>query len=164
MPGAYDDETLARMAQWVTDHRRAYLQSGGVRGHVMDMQFLGGYRYETMLLLRNVGRKSGKVLINGLGYAQFGPEILILASKGGADDHPQWYLNLKAGGPVAFQVGTQAFNATWREPEPHEKEDCWAWLIRSNPLFGVYRQVSSRDIPIVMLAPQEEIPVFSEPG
>lgn len=151
------------MLEWTTNHRSRYINSGGAEGHIMDMSFLGGYRYETMLLLRNVGRKSGKTYINGLGYVQFGPEILILASLGGADHHPQWYLNIKAGGPVAFQIATQAFDATWREPEPEEKEDCWTWLIKSNPLFGQYRKVSKRDIPIIMLKPGEEIPVFSDP-
>lgn len=162
MPSTYDDDTTVRMTQWVTDHRESYLSSGGARGHIMDMSFLGGYRYEPMLLLRNVGRKSGKTMINGLGYTQFGPEIAIVASKGGADDHPQWYLNIQAGGPVAFQIATQAFAATWREPTGGEKEEAWTWVIKGNPLFAQYRRVSKRDIPIVLLNPMEEIPVFRE--
>lgn len=164
MPSAYDDETTARMLRWTADHRAGYLASGGAWGHIMDMSFLGGHRYETMLLLRNTGRKSGRTYINGLGYCQFGPEILILASLGGADHNPQWYENIVAGGPVAFQIATQAFNATWRHPGPDEKEDCWTWLIRSNPLFGEYRRISKRDIPIIMLTPQDAIPVFTDPG
>jgi deazaflavin-dependent oxidoreductase (nitroreductase family) len=162
MSGAYDDETLRKMAKWVSDHQTAYIRSGGAEGHIMDMSFLGGYRYEQMLLLRYVGRKSGKTMIAGLGYFQFGSEIGILASKGAADDHPLWYLNLLAGGPIAFQVATQAFNATWREPAGAELEEAWTYAIKSNPLFGVYRKVSKRVIPIMLLNPLEQIPVFRE--
>lgn len=161
MPSAYDEATQEMMRTWVSDHLSGYLSSGGVRGHVMDMSFLGGYRYETMLLLRYQGRKTGKTMITGLGYAQFGGEIVVIASLGGADHHPQWYLNLEAGGPIAFQIGTQAFNATWRLPASDaEKEDVWTWVIKSNPLFGGYRKITSRDIPLVMMRPLDEIPVF----
>src|SRR5689334_4810369 len=162
MSGAYSDEQMVQLAKWVTDHRAAYLDSGGAEGHIMDMSFLGGYRYETMLLLRYVGRKSGKTMITGLGYFQFGSEIAILGSKGAADDHPIWYLNIKAGGPVAFQIATQAFNATWREPKGAELEEAWTYAIKSNPLFGIYRKVSKREIPIILLNPLEQIPVFRE--
>ena len=162
MSGAYTDEQLEMMVKWVADHRAAYINSGGVEGHIMDMSFLGGYRFEPMLLLRYVGRKSGKTMIAGLGYTQFGSEIAILASKGAADEHPIWYLNLKAGGAVAFQIATQAFNATWREPKGAELEEAWTHAITSNPLFGVYRKVSKREIPIILLNPLEQIPVFRE--
>ena len=162
MSGAYTDEQLEMMVKWVANHRAAYINSGGVEGHIMDMSFLGGYRFEPMLLLRYVGRKSGKTMITGLGYTQIGSEIAILASKGAADEHPIWYLNLKAGGHVAFQIATQAFNATWREPKGAELEEAWTYAIKSNPLFGVYRKVSKREIPIILLKPLELIPVFRE--
>ena len=144
-----------------TGTRLIFQQTGGVKGHVMDMSFLGGYRYEPMLLLRYKGRKSGKTMITGLGYCQFGPYIVIVASLGGADHHPQWYLNLEAGSPIAFQIGTQAFEATWRLPaDDAEKEDVWTWVAKSNPLFGNYRKISSRDIPLILMTPGEDIPVF----
>jgi deazaflavin-dependent oxidoreductase (nitroreductase family) len=161
MPSAYDEPTMEMMQKWVSDHLSGYLESGGARGHVMDMSFLGGHRYEPMLLLRYKGRKSGKTMITGLGYIQFGGEIVIVASLGGADFHPQWYLNLEAGSPIAFQVATQAFNATWRLPaDDAEKEQVWDWVIKANPLFGNYRKISKRDIPLIMMKPLDEIPVF----
>jgi len=162
MPSVYSEEQLQYMQKWVADHRTNYIRSGGTQGHIMDMRFLGGYRYEPMLLLRYVGRKSGKTMISGLGYAQIGSEIGILASLGGADYHPQWYLNMKAGGPVAFQIATEAFNATWREPAGGELEEAWRWMIKSNPLFKAYREKSKRQIPLILLDPQEQISVFTE--
>jgi deazaflavin-dependent oxidoreductase (nitroreductase family) len=161
MPSAYDEPTMEMMQNWASDHLTSYLESGGAKGHIMDMSFLGGYRYEPMLLLRYKGRKSGKTMITGLGYAQFGPEVVVMASLGGADFHPQWYLNLEAGSPIAFQIATQAFNATWRLPaNAEEKEQVWTWMIRSNPLFGNYRKLSKRDIPLIIMQPLEDIPVF----
>lgn len=162
MPSVYSEEQMASLQKWVADHRTGYIQSGGASGHILDMRFLGGYRYATMLLLRYVGRKSGKTMITSLGYAQIGSEIGIVASLGGADYHPQWYLNMKAGGPVAIQIATEAFNATWREPEGEELEGAWQWMIKSNPLFKAYREKSKRQIPIILLSPQEQIPVFTE--
>ena len=161
-PRAYSPEQMKELTEWVTNHRSTYINSGGAEGHIVDMSFLGGYRFEPMLLLRYIGRKSGNTLITGLGYTQFGSEIAIVASKGAADDHPLWYLNIKAGGPVAFQIATQAFNATWREPEGSELEEAWTYLIKSNPLFGNYRKIARREIPVILLNPLDEIPVFKE--
>ncbi len=109
MKTIYEAAMQDRLLNWASEHRTSYIQSGGAKGHIMDMRFAAGYRYQTMLLLRYVGRKSGKTMINSLGYLQYGPEVVIVASKGGADDHPQWYLNLQAGGPADIQIATQAF-------------------------------------------------------
>jgi deazaflavin-dependent oxidoreductase (nitroreductase family) len=162
MKTIYESEMQERLINWASEHRNSYIQSGGTKGHIMDMRFGGGYRYATMLLLRHVGRKSGKTMINGLGYLQYGPEVVIVASKGGADDHPQWYLNLQAGGPAEIQIATQAFKTTRREPEADEREEVWKWVIKSNPLFKTYREKSKRDIPLILFTPLEEIPVFTE--
>jgi len=47
---------------------------------------------------------------------------VIVASKGGAHEHPAWYLNIAASSTLEVQVATQAFRATWREPEPSERQ------------------------------------------
>jgi deazaflavin-dependent oxidoreductase (nitroreductase family) len=158
---ACTDEQMAMLVKWSSDQLSAYINSGGVEGHIMDMRFLGGHRYATMLLLRYVGRKSGRTMIKSMGYAQFREEIMILASKAGAGVNPQWYLNLKAGSPLAFQVATQAFTATWREPVGDELEEAWTWGIKAHPLWANYRKVTTREIPVILLNPLEQIPVFS---
>ncbi|MCK9540845.1 MAG: nitroreductase/quinone reductase family protein [Novosphingobium sp.] len=158
---SYGPQKDAQLAEWAGNQFAAYLDTGGVRGHIEDMSFIGGYRYETMLLIRYAGRKSGRTMIVSLGYCQFGPEIAIVASLGGSDEHPQWYRNIVAGGPLAFQIGTQAFDCSWREAEGQEYEDAWIWVARSNPILASYRQATSRRIPILLLKPLEEIPVFT---
>jgi len=158
---SYGTERDAQLGQWATRQLADYIDTGGVKGHIEDMSFVGGYRFETMLLIRYVGRKSGRTMIISLGYCQFGPEVVIVASLGGSDEHPQWYRNIKAGGPLAFQIGTQAFACTWREAADDERDEVWRWVARSNPLLASYRTATSRKIPLLMLTPQEDIPVFT---
>ncbi|MBV9996165.1 MAG: nitroreductase family deazaflavin-dependent oxidoreductase [Caulobacteraceae bacterium] len=158
---SYGPERDARLAQWAKQQLANYIDTGGVKGHVEDMSFIGGHRFETMLLIRYAGRKSGRTMIISLGYCQFGPEIAIIASLGGSDVHPQWYLNIKAGAPLAFQVATQAFACTWREPVGDEREELWRWMVRANPIWGTYRKATTRELPLLLLKPLEEIPVFT---
>ncbi len=162
MPSTYTSEMMAKLLKWTADHRATYLNSGGAEGHIVDMRFLGGYRFEPMLLLKYIGRKSGRMMIAALGYTYFGGEVAIAASKAGADEHPAWYLNIKAGGPVAFQIATQAFAASWREPEGAELDEAWRYMIKQNPLFAAYRESTAREIPLILLNAHEEIPVFRE--
>lgn len=163
MPMVYQGEQFEQLMKWTVQQRADYINTGGVKGHIMDMRFIGGYRYEPMLLLRYVGRKSGKTMIISLGYTQFGGEIVIVGSKGGADEHPQWVHNIRAGKSLAFQIATQSFNATWREPKDvQEREEIWTYVIKGNPLFKAYRANTKREIPLFLLNPLEEIPVFKE--
>src|SRR3546814_2585453 len=70
---------------WVAEHRDLYLSSGGTRGHIMDITAVGGPAFGTHLLIKYTGRKSGKVFITGLCYGVVGGEVVIVASKGGAE-------------------------------------------------------------------------------
>ena len=82
--------------EWVKEHRKLYLRSGGTRGHIMDLTGAGGHPFGTHCMIRYKGRKSGKTMIQGLSYADIGGEVVICASKGGADDSPHWYHNASA--------------------------------------------------------------------
>ncbi len=148
--------------EWVKEHRRLYLRSGGTRGHIMDISGAGGYTFGTHCLIRYQGRKSGKTMIQGLSYGDIGGEVVICASKGGADDSPQWYHNIRASETVDFQIATQAFRATWREPEGAEREKVWDYMVDCYPFYAVYQTKTERVIPLLMLKPMESISVFSE--
>lgn len=145
---------------WVVEHRDMYLSSGGAQGHIMDITPVGGRSFATHCLVKYVGRKSGKVFITPLCYADIGGEVVICASKGGADHHPAWYLNIREAGTVDFQVATQAFRATWREPEGAERDKVWAFLTDCHPFYADYQKATDRVIPLVMLKAIEPIPVF----
>ena len=160
------DESAAAISatrkDWVGEHREKYLASGGVEGHIEDLTVVGGHAIGTNLLLKYVGRKSGKTFISPLCYSVFGPEVMIIGSKGGADQHPDWYLNVKAMDEVAIQIGTQAFRATWREAEGAERQAAWDVMVRNFPFYAKYQASTERVIPVLLLKPVEAVPVFRE--
>ena len=153
---------VAASIKIVIDHRKTYLRSGGVEGHILDNTSVGGRSLGTHCLIKYRGRKSGKVYITALSYADIGGEVLICGSKGGADHHPDWYLNIVASKEIAFQIATQAFRATWREPHGAEREKAWAFMQDCFPFYTAYQTTTARILPLVMLKPIEPIPVFTE--
>ena len=144
------------------EHRRLYLRSGGAQGHIMDITGAGGFAFGTHCMIRYQGRKSGRTMINALTYGDIGGEVVICASKGGADDSPQWYHNILASETVDLQIATQAFRASWREPKGAEREKVWAFMVDCYPFYAVYQTRTERIIPLVMLQPLAPLPVFSE--
>jgi deazaflavin-dependent oxidoreductase (nitroreductase family) len=160
MSNATSAELSAQRRDWKTDHTGMYLQSGGAEGHIVDVRDIGGHRFTTTLLLRYVGRKSGRTIVTPLIYGDTGGEVVIVASKGGADHHPAWYLNLREMPHLEFQIATQAFRATWREPEGAERQAVWDFMAKLYPPYAAYQASTERQIPLVMMQPLEEIPVF----
>ncbi|MEO6092277.1 MAG: nitroreductase/quinone reductase family protein [Novosphingobium sp.] len=160
------DESSAAISatrrDWVGEHREIYLRSGGVEGHIQDITVVGGHRLGTHCLIKVVGRKSGKVLITPLCYGAIGGEIAVVGSKGGADQHPAWYLNIREMETIDVQVATQAFRCTWREPEGEERRKVWDFMVDGYPFYAAYQAATDREIAIVLFAPGEEIPVFNE--
>jgi deazaflavin-dependent oxidoreductase (nitroreductase family) len=147
---------------WVTEHREMYLRSGGVEGHIMDITPVGGHSFTTHCLIKYRGRKSGKTFITPLIYGDIGGEVVIVASKGGADVHPEWYLNFREVAEVEFQIATQAFRATWREPQGAEREKIWSFMVDVFPSYANYQASTAREIPLVMMKAVEPIAVFKE--
>lgn len=160
------DDTAAAIRKdhrdWMARHGEAYLRSGGTQGHVVDLTSVGGRAFTTHCLIRLRGRKSGQTRITPLIYGDIGGEVVIVASKGGADEHPDWYLNLRASEHVDVQIATQAFRATWREPEDEERHRIWDFMVSVYPPYLAYQRSTTRHIPVVMLAPVTSIDVFSE--
>jgi deazaflavin-dependent oxidoreductase (nitroreductase family) len=158
------DESSAQIREsrkdWVSEHREMYLKSGGVQGHIQDLTPVNGHDFGTHLLLKYKGRKTGRVLITPLSYADIGGEVVIVASKGGADTHPTWYLNLVEQDEVQYQIATQAFRGTWREPEGAERQKIWDFMADCFPFYADYQKSTSRIIPVVVMKGLEEISAF----
>jgi len=148
------------MSDFAAKHLETYLRSGGTQGHVVDITSVGGHAFTTHCLIRVKGRKSGRTQITPLIYGGFGGEVVIVASKGGADDHPEWYLNLRAAPELDFQIATQAFRATWREPEGEERHKVWDFMARAFPPYIKYQRATVRHIPVIMMTPVAPIEVF----
>jgi deazaflavin-dependent oxidoreductase (nitroreductase family) len=153
------DETSAEIRDarkdWVSEHREMYLTSGGTQGHIMDIRPVGGPYLGTHLMIRYTGRKSGKTFITPLCYGAIGGEVVIVASKGGAD-------NIREAETVDFQIATQAFRATWREPTGAEHDAVWDFMVKNYGFYADYQASTDRKIPLVMMQAVEPIEVFKE--
>ena len=90
-----------------------------------------------------------------------GGEIAIVASKGGADHHPAWYLNLRDGREPAFQIAAQAFRGESREPQGAERGALWDYMVGVYPPYEKYQAATQRRIPIVLLSASAPIEVFT---
>jgi deazaflavin-dependent oxidoreductase (nitroreductase family) len=151
MSNASSAEIAKARRNWKQDHLDAYLSSGGAEGHIMDVRDLGGHLITTTLLLKYVGRKSGKTMITPLIYGDIGGEVVIVASKGGADHHPAWYLNVIDSKELFFQIGAQAYRASWREPKGAERAQVWDFMVGVFPPYKGYQASTAREIPLVMM-------------
>lgn len=139
----HDDEPLESALGWVADHARRYIETDGEDGHM--------WRGCPTLVLVTRGRRSGKLRRQMLIYGRDGDNYLIVASKGGADDHPLWYLNLTANPEVDVQVMADRFRARARTATPEEKPRLWSIMTGIYPPYNDYQAKTSRDIPIVIL-------------
>jgi deazaflavin-dependent oxidoreductase (nitroreductase family) len=162
MSNASSAEIGKARRNWKEDHLGMYLRSGGAEGHIVDVSDIGGHKFTTTLLLKVVGRKSGITRINPLIYGDLGGEVVVVASKGGADHHPAWYLNIKDSPEISFQVATQAFKGRWREPQGAERAKVWEFMVGVFPPYKNYQASTHREIPLVMLCADEPIEVFRE--
>jgi len=160
------DETSAAIIKAgrarATGHRESYLRSGGAQGHIMDLTMVGGYPFTAHCLIKTRGRKSAKTYITPLIYGSIGGEVVLVGSKGGADSHPAWYLNIISSEQIEFQVATQAFRAGWREPRGAEREKIWHFMIDVFPPYARYQTSTARQIPLIMLKAIETVDVFKE--
>src|SRR3546814_18572044 len=117
---------------------------------IMDITAVGGRAFATHCLIKYRGRKSGKTFITPLCYADIGGEVVICGSKGGADHHPEWYLNIVASPEIEFQIATQAFRATWREPVGAEREKVWSFFIDCHPFYANYQASTASVLPLAI--------------
>jgi F420H(2)-dependent quinone reductase len=124
-------------------HRRVYRLTGGKIG--------GRIGKLPVLLLTTIGRKSGKPRTQPLAYTRVGDGYAVIASKGGAAQHPLWYLNLRANPLAEVTVGRDTHEVRARDAEGEERERLWRALADLYPGYDRYAQKTSRRIPVVVL-------------
>ncbi len=106
-------------------------------------------------MLATTGRRSGEPRRTCLIYGTAGDELVVVASKGGADDDPDWFKNLRADPSVGMQIGPRRTTARARTASATEREPLWALMTSIFPLYDEYARKTDREIPIVLLAPSE---------
>ena len=125
------------------EHTQRYRETDGEEGH--------DWQGTQTLLLTTKGRKSGEPRELPLIYAPWEDTYLIVASKGGADAPPAWFLNLEADPEVEVQVMADRFKAKARVATPEEKAAMWPTMTKEWPAYDDYQKKTDRPIPIVVL-------------
>ncbi len=126
------------------EHVHAYQATDGEHGH--------DWRNGTStLLLTTTGHRSGEPRIAPLIYGRSGDDYLVVASKGGADDPPSWYVNLQERPDVDVQVFGDRFPARARTATPEERPEMWREMTSHWPDYDRYQERTSREIPVVVL-------------
>ena len=128
------------------EHVRRYVETDGKEGH-------DWVRGASVLLLTTIGRRSGRPYTTPLIYQQHGESYLVVASNGGSDSPPDWYVNLTANPQVEMQVWGERFRARARTAGPDEKPALWQTMAAVWPDYDAYQGRTSREIPVVILEP-----------
>jgi deazaflavin-dependent oxidoreductase (nitroreductase family) len=105
----------------------------------------------TCLVLRTKGRKTGELRKFPLIYGEHGDDLVLVASKGGAPEHPGWYLNLLAEPDAEVQVKADVIPVRARTAEGAERQELWDLMLRQWPDYDGYQANTDREIPVVVL-------------
>lgn len=127
-------------------HAWVYRRTGGLVGHWSGPV--------NNLLLTTTGRKSGTPRTVPLAYMPDGDAYVLVASNGGADRDPAWWLNLKEQPRAVIQVGTRSVEVVAARADAAGRIRLWPLLKQANPFFGWYEQITKREIPVVVLRPK----------
>jgi deazaflavin-dependent oxidoreductase (nitroreductase family) len=136
------DSTVRRLSSL---HRALYRLTGGLIGRRLVRN--------DMLLLTTMGRKTGTVHTVPLLYIRDGENFVVIASFGGRDQHPAWYLNLVADPMVSARAGGSRLSLHARTASPEERATLWPRVVDAYDAYARYAGRTEREIPIVILEP-----------
>lgn len=130
-------------SQWVRDQVAEYERSGGQRANtLLDTGW-------PIIIVTTRGNRSGKLRKFGLMRVEHDGEYALVASKGGAPEHPVWFHNLVADPTsVRLQDGPAPFDVTVREVTGDEKATWWARAVAAYPPYAEYQANTEREIPV----------------
>jgi deazaflavin-dependent oxidoreductase (nitroreductase family) len=132
-------------AKWVRDQVEEYESSGGTAGTTL--------RGMPVVLVTTVGVKSGKVRKVPLMRVEHDGSYALVASKGGAPEHPVWYRNLLADPHITLQDGPLKFAGVVRELSGSERAEWWARAVAAYPDYAEYQTKTDRQIPVFIAEP-----------
>ena len=135
-------EPLDSATDWVAEHTRKYVETGGAEGHM--------WRGYPTVVLTTTGRKSGDLRRNALIYSRDGDDYILIASYGGRPTHPLWYLNLVADPSVTIQERADVVRGVAETvPEGEDRDRLWAQMVALFPPYEEYEAKTDRRIPVV---------------
>ncbi len=147
-PISASQEKIANvLIRWMTKANTVvYRATGGKLGS----KFMRG---APVCLITTTGRKSGQKRTVALIYLQDGDDVILVASKGGMEHHPQWYLNMEASADVDVEIGTTVTPMKARRASDDEKAAYWPKLLEIYPDYADYQARTTRNIPVMVLSP-----------
>ncbi len=113
----------------------------------------GNFEGKSLLLLHSKGAKSGQERVNPVACVRDGERLVVIASKGGAPTHPDWYYNLVANPLVTVEFGADTFQAQANVAEEPERTRLYDKMVEVMPGFADYRAKATRVIPVLVLTP-----------
>lgn len=138
-------EYIPSPRQWVAEQVELYEGSGGSAGLTLRDTGL------PVIIVTNRGRKTGATRKIPLMRVVDGNKYILVASQGGAPEHPQWYHNLKADPNVEIRDKTEVHTMQVREVvDPEERERLWRIAVKAYPPYQVYQNKTSRLIPVFL--------------
>jgi deazaflavin-dependent oxidoreductase (nitroreductase family) len=128
-------------------HRAIYRLTGG--------RLVGKVWHLSILLLTTTGRKSGAARTTPLCYFSDGNDLVLVASNGGMDWYPDWWLNLMRDPQATVEIGRTRRRVVARAASPEERARLWAALTAVAPGYLEYERRTSREIPLALLSPSD---------
>jgi len=141
-------EKLSDLQERIKDHLARYIATDGADGYLWKTELAGTV---PTLLLTTTGRKSGRQLTLPLIFGRSGTDYVVVASKGGAPNHPAWYVNLQANPEVQVQVKAEKFAARAHTAEGAERASLWPLMVGVFSPYADYQTRTERQIPVVVL-------------
>ncbi|MGT2425551.1 nitroreductase family deazaflavin-dependent oxidoreductase [Amnibacterium kyonggiense] len=142
LTGEYEPST----DQWARDQAERFEASGGAEA--------GTLRGRPIIVLTSVGAKSGKLRKTALMRVEHDGRYAVVASKGGAPEHPTWYWNLVRNPHVELQDGAVKRDYDARLVTNAEREAWWERAVEAWPDYAGYRTRTDREIPVFVLEPR----------
>jgi deazaflavin-dependent oxidoreductase (nitroreductase family) len=144
LSGEYEPSTEA----WARKQAEAFERSGGAEQNTL--------RGVPIIVLTSVGARSGKLRKTPLMRVEHDGRYAVVASKGGAPEHPFWYWNLMKHPHVELQDGAQKRDYIARLVEGAERAEWWRYAVAAWPDYDAYTRRTDREIPLFVLEPIDE--------
>lgn len=133
--------------QWVRDQVEAYESSGGTRGTTLRDTGL------PVVIVTSLGARSGKIRKTPLMRVEHDGRYALVASQGGAPQHPTWYFNLLGHPHIELQDGPVRQDMSVRLLEGDERAAWWERAVAAFPNYAAYQQRTDREIPVFVAEP-----------
>lgn len=132
-------------SDWAREQAELYERSGGIEGTTLNGL--------PVVVVTSVGAKTGKLRKTPLMRVEHEGEYAVVASRGGAPQHPVWYYNLVANPHVELQDGPVKRDYLAREVTGEEKAQWWERAVAAYPPYADYQAKTTREIPVFVLTP-----------